>query len=354
MQSICLVRLSALGDVLMCVPLVRALQRHFPQAKITWVISNPAYALVNNMQDIDFVVIDKPNSLLDYWRCWKLFRGRQFDVLLAAQASFRANALYACIRARRKIGYDSLRAKDGHGYFIRETISPGRDHTLEGFLKFAKVLGVHAPEVRWDLPIAPADKAWARGLWPESACALIVNPAASKPERSWLVERYIAVLQVVARAPNMVVVLTGGPGEEDRRLGDLIQAAIPGVINLIGQTKPHQLLALIALADLVLCPDTGPSHMAAAVGTPVIALHAVTNVDISGPYPFRHLAINRYPDAVEQVLNQCVADCVWGTHVHGFAAMRLIEVDEVLAKVQQLLFKKGSSNQALVDGRSAR
>jgi heptosyltransferase I len=117
----------------------------------------------------------------------------------------------------------------------------------------------------------------------------------------------------------------------------LITAAVPEVINLIGQTKPNQLLALIAAADCVLCPDTGPSHMAAAVGTPVIALHAVTNADISGPYPFRHLTVNAYPEAVEQVFGQTVAECVWGRHVHGFVAMHLVGVSAVKERLQQVL-----------------
>ena len=78
--------------------------------------------------------------------------------------------------------------------------------------------------------------------------------------------------------------------------------------------------------------------MAAAMDTPVVALHAVTNADVSGPYPFRHLAVNAYPLAVQQELGQTVEECIWGTHVHGFAAMQLIQVEEVLARVQQVLF----------------
>ncbi len=337
-QSICIVRLSALGDVLMCVPLVRALQQHFPAATLTWVISNPAYSLVQSMQGVEFIVVDKPNHPLDYWRFWQRLRQRRFDVLLAAHASLRANALYACIRATRKIGYDRLRAKDGHAWFIYEAITPGRDHTLEGFLKFARALGISEPNVRWDLVISASDEQWARTRLPANQRILVINPAASKPERSWLVERYIALIRWAVEQPNCCVVLTGGPGAADKRFGDLIQAAVPSVLNLIGQTKPNQLLALIALANCVVCPDTGPAHMAAAMGTPVIALHAVTNPDISSPYPFRQLAVNAYPQAVAQVLGQSVEECAWGTHVHGLAAMQLIGVEEVIARVQQVLF----------------
>ncbi len=132
-KSICIVRLSALGDVLMLVPLVRLLQAKLPDAALTWVISRPAYDLVEGMDGVEFIVINKPNSLADYWHFKKQLAGRKFDVLLATQASFRANLLYPLIRATRKIGYDKLRAKDGHGWFISEAIKPGNDHTLDSF-----------------------------------------------------------------------------------------------------------------------------------------------------------------------------------------------------------------------------
>src|SRR3990167_3389716 len=154
MNKICLVRLSALGDVLMFVPLVRALQRAFPAAKLTWIISPFAYPLVQGMTEIEFIVVDKPKNLSDYWQFRQRLKHRHFDVLLAAQASLRANLLYPLIRATRKIGYDKARAKDAHRWFVRESISPGRDHTLEGFLKFAVPLGVPVAPPIWDLPIA--------------------------------------------------------------------------------------------------------------------------------------------------------------------------------------------------------
>ena len=102
------------------------------------------------------------------------------------------------------------------------------------------------------------------------------------------------------------------------------------------RTKFEQLLALINEADLLLCPDTGPAHMAAAVNTPVIALHAVTSSKVSGPYNYRHLAVDCYPLAVEQVLKTTVANNVWGTHAHGDDTMELVSVAQVVARVGEV------------------
>ena len=238
LKSICLVRLSALGDVLMCVPLVRALQRHMPHAKLTWVISPLAYTLVEGMEGVEFIVLDKPKTLADYWRFKRSLRGRYFDVLIAAQASLRANLLYPCIRAKRKIGYDKARANDGHRWFVREAIAPGRDHTLDGFLKFATPLGVPMASPHWDLAVGEAARLWVDTIRQSKAAPmLVINPAASKPERSWFAERYVDVIRFVQSRWSMQIILIGGPGAQDKALGDAIASHVP-VTNLIGTTHP--------------------------------------------------------------------------------------------------------------------
>lgn len=336
-KSICLVRLSALGDVLMCVPLLRTLQHHFPKAHITWVISKPAYDLVEGMAGVEFVVIDKPSSLRDYWRFRQAFRARHFDVLLALQASFRANLLYPLITATRKIGYGGARAKDGHRLFVRETIPLTPCHTLESFLNFAVPLGVSQPVLRWDMPLTDADETWARErLAHLRGPVLVVNPAASKPERTWALDRYIEVIQFAQSTLGFCVVLTGGPGAYDKIIGEHLVAAFPSVTNLIGQTRPKTLMAVIKHATLVLCPDTGPAHMAVAVGTPVIALHAVTNVAVSGPYTHQEDAVNAYPLALLTRLGKTIDTCRWGTQVHGDDVMNFITVEAVKAKLIQM------------------
>jgi heptosyltransferase I len=335
-RSICIVRLSALGDVLMMVPLIRTLQTYLPHAQLTWIISQPAFDLVEGMDGVEFILIDKPNRLMDYWRFKKQMRGRVFDVLLAPQASLRTNFLYPFIRAKRKIGYDEHRANDAHGLFINERITPGLEHTLDGFLKFAQALGIKERVIRWELPIPTAALEWAEQHLPKQGPILVLNPAASKPERSWPVTRYIEVLHQAREKWDVQIVITGGPGDFDKYLAEQITQVIPA-INLTGKTRPKQLLALISKATVVLCPDTGPSHMSTAVNTPVIALHAVTNPLISGPYLFQHLVVNRYPEAAEKVLGSKSIEDVWGQHVHGDEPMQLISVDEVMEKLTRVL-----------------
>lgn len=338
-KSICIVRLSALGDVLMLVPLIRTLQSFLPKAKLTWIISRPAYDLVEGMTGVEFIVIDKPNHLMDYWRFKQQMKTRHFDVLLATQSSFRANLLYGCIHASRKIGYDTRRAKDGHRWFINERIAAGHDHTLDGFLRFAEVLGIHKTCIRWDLPKNDSDYHWARQQLPKTQNLIFaINPAASKPERSWLASRYIEIIKYVQTHWQAQVILIGGPGLHDKALGDEISQSV-SVTNLIGKTKIKQLLAIIDLVDVLLCPDTGPSHMATAVGTPVIALHAVTSSQVSGPYLYRQLSVDYYPEAVHTILKQTLEKTPWGTHAHGEKTMALVPVKAVIEKIETIFNK---------------
>ncbi|MCX7115074.1 MAG: glycosyltransferase family 9 protein [Gammaproteobacteria bacterium] len=321
----------------MFVPLIRTLQHYFPNATLTWVISRPAYDLVEGLEGVEFMVIEKPKGIRDYYRLYQQFKGRSFDVLLAAQASFSANIVYPLIRAKRKIGYDYLRAKDGHGWFVNESIGEGCDHTLEGFLRFGKAIGATLPVIRWDLPISEEDRAWVKAQVPMQRPILVINPAASKPERSWLIDRYCSIAKMAPSRWGVQVVLTGGPGAHDRDFAEQIQRAAPDCINMVGKTKPKQLLALIEAASGVLCPDTGPSHMGASVSTPVVALHAVTGAGVSGPYPYLDLAVDYYPQALRSILHLEPGQQVWGTHVHDNAAMALIPVDAVVAKLDRIL-----------------
>ena len=339
-QSICIVRLSALGDALMLIPLIRTLQTHLPNASLTWIISRPAYDLVEGIEGIEFIVIDKPNGFKDYWRFKQQMRSCHYDVLIAAQACFRTNFMYPLIRATRKIGFNTLRAKDCHRWVINEAIKSEKDHTLECFLKFAEALGIEKKEIRWDLPILKAHHEWAFTHLPKTTAPIVlVNPAASKSERSWSVKRYIEVIQHLQLRWKAQVVLIGGPGVYDKILGDEIVREIPALTNLIGKTVPKQLLAVISQADLLLCPDTGPSHMGAAVKTPVVALHAVTSSAVSGPYSYRHLAVDCYPEAVNKVLKKTIEANIWGAHAHGKDTMNLVSVAAVIERLDEVLIK---------------
>ena len=110
-------------------------------------------------------------------------------------------------------------------------------------------------------------------------------------------------------------------------------------MNLIGRTTLKQLLAILDRADLLICPDSGPAHMATAVGTPVIGLYATSNRHRTGPYFSQDLVVDRYPEAVQREFGVPVSQLRWGQRVRDPDAMDLIRVEDVIAKVDQVLRK---------------
>jgi heptosyltransferase I len=339
-QRICLVRLSALGDVCLAVPVLRTLRRAFPHAEITWVIGRAAYSLVHGLPGFHFVVLDKLAGGRGYWAAWRELRRHSFDALLAMQASFRAHLLYPAIRAPIRIGFDPSRSRDLHGLFVNRRIISRREHLLDSFFQFAESLGATERVLEWNLPVSKADMEFAsEELGKRAECWLAVNPAASKPERTWSAERYARVCDQAMSRWNCGVVLTGGAAVWERGLAARIQARLQNrerIVNLVGRTTPKQLVAVLARARALLAPDTGPVHLATAVGTPVLGLYAVMTSRLSGPYQAGQWVIDRYDQALRRWKGRDPEEVPWGTRIHSRAAMDLIECDDVLDKLSQL------------------
>ena len=338
------------------VPTVRALVAGFPRAHLTWVIGSAAHALVEGLPGVEFLVIHKQGGMGELLRLRRELRRRKFDVLLAAQASFRANWLYQAIRAPVKIGFDRQRASDLHGWFVNQRIPFRREHLLDSFLSFAEAIGLPRPPVEWGLPLGSEDYAWAdeqlggaKGPW------LAINPAASKAERNWLPDRYAAVLDQVVERHRCRVMFTGA--ERDRKFGETILAASrhrDSVKNLMGRTTPKHLAALLSRTLALLAPDTGPVHLATAVGTPVVGMYAVAPPQLSGPYQTPELVVNRFPEAVRKFLHRDPASVPWKTRVHHTGAMELITVDDVLEKLDRVLKQNSSRADKTESGISPR
>lgn len=340
-KSICLVRLSALGDVCLMVATVKLLQKTFPEAKISWVISDPAYQLVKDLKHIEFIVIKKPRSFSDYKKIYKDLKHREFDVLLAAQASLRVNLLYPAIKAKLKIGFDKKRGRDLQSLFTNRKIEFAKEHLLDSFLRFAYAIGAEKQkDPDCSLTISDKTRVWAKKeLDSFSPPYLLINHSASKEERNWSIAGYVAIADIFIKKYRGSVILTGGSNEQEILAGAKVLAAIStkSAKDLTGKTTPQQLTALIAASNCVLSPDTAAVHIANAVNTPVIGLYAVAPSWLSGAYKQLDNMIDKFPQAVELFLKKDPKMCDWKTRVHDIRAMGLVGISEVEKKLHQLL-----------------
>ncbi|SHE71592.1 heptosyltransferase I [Modicisalibacter ilicicola DSM 19980] len=340
-----MLRLSALGDVCNLVPTVRALQRQWPELRITWIIGKGEHSLLSGLSGVEFIVYDKASGFSGMRALWRELGDRRFDVLLHMQQALRASALSLGVKAEVRIGYDKARSKDWQHWFTHRQLEPHpRAHVLESFMDFARALGVDpaitgCPE--WNLPIPETAYAEASRLTGETAYALI-SPCANprlRNFRNWSAEGYATVIEHLWTQYGLKTLLSGGSSSQEREMGERIRAlaASEAVIDAIGKSSLKGLLALIDRADVVIAPDSGPVHMANALGTPTVGLYATTNPDRAAPYGWRDFVVDRYPEAVRTYLHKEPDEIDWGERVRHPDAMALIQAEDVIERLDVLL-----------------
>ncbi len=340
-DSICLLRLSALGDVTHVVPIVRTLQGHWSQTRLTWIVGRREAELVGDLAGVEFITFDKRAGLRAYRDLRRRLYARRFDVLLDMQVSLRASMASLCVRAPLRLGFDHARAKDLHGLFINRRIPAVPDqHVVDGLFSFLETLGLNKRELRWDIPIPAEARAFAEQQIPEGQRTLIISPCSSHSPRNWRADRYARVADHAMQRWGMRILLCGGPTVRERQYGHAIARHMRRApTNLIGKDTVKQLLALLARADALLSPDSGPVHMATCVGTPVIGLYAATNPARSGPYLSRRWCVDKYDAAARRYRGRPASELAWGTRLEYLGVMDLIEVDEVIATLDGLMNK---------------
>jgi heptosyltransferase I len=314
---------------------VRRLQDNWPDVRITWIIGKTEASLMTEIDDVEFIIFDKSAGRKAYRTVKDALRGRSFDVALCMHASFRANWLYRLIDTPRRIGFDRQRAKDFQWLFTSERIPhQPKQHALEAMLAFASAIGAHATPLRWDFPVDASKVAGAT-----SGPTVVISPCSSSRARNfrnWPVDHYIEIVRYIVEDKGAAVVLTGGPTDLERTYGKQIAEAVP-VTNLIGRTSLTELLAWLDAAQCVICPDSGPAHMATMVATPVIGLYATSDPRRTGPYLSQSTVVNRYPDAARRFLGKTVDELRWGQRIRDKNAMLLVEIDDVREKIDGIL-----------------
>ncbi|GGB57881.1 glycosyltransferase family 9 protein [Shewanella inventionis] len=333
-RSLCLLRLSAIGDVCHAVAMVQAIQKHYPDLAITWVIGKVEYQLLKHLPGIEFVIFDKSKGWRSYTQLRSDLKSQRFDVLLHMQVALRATMASLMIKADVRVGFDKARAKEGQWLVTNHAVEPlATPHVLDGFMGFAKAIGVTDLTPRWDIPVPQSDTDFASQLIGD-AKVMVICAAASKAERNWLPERYAAAADY-AISQGYKVMLCGGPTVLEKNLADVIQSHSQHTFdNQVGKTSLTQLLALLKQACFVLAPDTGPLHMAVTQGTPVIGLYAHSNPGRTGPYCYRDYTVSVYQEVVAQ---QVDGDVKWGKRAKGEHLMAMIETDDVIKSMKKLI-----------------
>ena len=303
LDRIGIVMMSAVGDAVHVLPVINALKRHAPAARITWVLQPGPATLVRGHPAVDDIV------LFDRTRGWRAFTDvrrelatRPFDLVINLQVYFKAGIVTSLTRAPVKLGFDRARARDLNWLFTTHRIPPREpQHVQDQYFEFLTALGVAHEPPSWGLGPWPHERAWQRDFFSPIArptAAIVV--ATSKPQKDWLPERWAEVSDSLYEDFGLQPVLVGGKSDRERAAERAIMGrARNKPISALGSGL-RNLVGILDGSALVLAPDTGPLHMAVALERPVISLMGYTNPKRTGPYRRYHdLIVDAYGDPGE-------------------------------------------------------
>ena len=331
MTRILIVKLGALGDVVHAIPVAAALRRAFPSARIDWLVS------AKHREILDLVpVIDRRLVMNDarLFAAVRELRGNRYDVAIDLQGLMKSAALARLSGARRVIGFTSRYAREGLArWFYTDAHDPGgggmyhvdERHVVQTNLGLLETLGIQPGP-----PEFPIDRV-------ESAVATLVagrtggryallNPGAAWPNKRWPPARLAAIAATLRDRHALPSVVAWGPGEESLAR-DVVDRS-SGAAMLSPQTTIADLVALARGASLYLSGDTGPAHIAAAVGTPIVGIYGPTRPSRNGPWSPDDVTVSRADVCQCHHLRQCRLKTM---------CLEDIQVDEVLAAVERRL-----------------
>jgi heptosyltransferase I len=328
-QRIAIVLLSALGDVVHALPLVASLKAAAPRSRIEWIVQPVPAEVARAHPAVDRVwLFDRKSGWRAYREFRRAMRDERFDVAIDLQVYAKASILTAMLDAERKIGFDRARARELNWLVTTDRIPahpPG--HVADQYLEFADYLGA-ARRYEWDFALSDAERAAQAtffGAIPAPVAALVIGT--SKRVKEWIPERWARTAQALHATWGYEVVIVGGESPNETALAREIVALAPGAVRDVRHQDVRRMIWLIDGSALVVGLDTGPYHMAVALGVPAVGLFGYLDPARVGP-------THRFLDLVVDVWREPGEPWHPPRSANRGARVNLIEVDDVLEKVE--------------------
>ncbi len=295
---IALIKPSALGDILNALPVLAALRRRFPDAHLAWVVNRGYAPLLERHPDIDELIpFDRAaprggtlGGAVAFVRFLRLLRRRRFDLAIDLQGLLRSGLMTLATGAPLRVGLASSREGARWCYTHRVDDVTGVGHAVDRCWRVAEALGAAGP-MSFALAVDEPERRWALdtlAAWPRPWIA--VGAGARWRTKRWPPEHFAALLRRAVAQFGGTAVFLGAADEAD--VSRAVAAAFGGpALDLTGRTTLPRLAAVLAAADVLLANDTGPLHLAVALGRPVVAPYTCTQVALNGPYGQFHRAV---------------------------------------------------------------
>jgi heptosyltransferase I len=304
LDNVCIVMMSALGDAVHVLPVVNALKRHNPACRITWILQAGPASLIRGHPAVDEIIIFERGAKWSrkYPDIRRKLKGRRFDLVLDLQAFFKASIVTALVNAPVKVGFDRARAPDLNWLFTNSRIpAHAPQHVQNQYFEFLHHIGVQPEPVEWNLGPWPHELERKRELLTgvDRPIVLLVI-GTSHPEKQWMPDRWAQLADAMWERYGLTPVLVGGRSDAELATErEIVRTAHCRVVSTLGAPL-RELVGLIDEAELVISLDTGPMHMAVAMGKPTVALMGYVNPKRTGPFrSFHDLLVDAYGDPDE-------------------------------------------------------
>jgi len=317
-MNILIVKLSAIGDVIHTLPSLATLRELYPRAHISWVVEEAAADLIRNHPCLNEVLVSGRKrwsrnlrsghfrqTLSEISTFIKMLRQRHYDLVIDFHGLFKSSMIVLLSGGKRKLGYDSW--QELSGLFLTEKIPEDMNkHAVDRYLDFSRYLGAKTGRIQFVLPADPGAEEKARVLMHnhnlEDKKFIAFNPVALWPTKLWNNQKFAHLGDLINNELQMKVVFTGSEKEPIEKITSSMKT---DGVNMGGETSLLDLACLYKKARMVISTDSGPMHLAAAVGTPVIALFGPTDPARTGPYGAGHTIIRAGVDCSPCLLKKC-------------------------------------------------
>jgi lipopolysaccharide heptosyltransferase I len=286
-ERILIIKPSAIGDIVHALPVLNLIRRRWPAAHITWLVTPACAAIVDGHPQIDEIMTFDRKGMSTAWRspiaALKLLvlhgdiRSRKFDLVIDLQGLFRSAWFAGQTKCPLRIGFANAR-EFGWMFYTHRVEASWEDHAVERYLCVAEALGLDTSLVEFHFAVNDHDRSELTSMMPDSEPYAVLLPGANWDSKRWPAERFTALVQPIRDRFGLRSVVAGGPGDCE------LAAKITHAHDLTGKTNIRQLVALLQRAKLVIAGDTGPMHIAAALGKPLVTMYGPTDPVMTGPF----------------------------------------------------------------------
>ena len=330
--SILIILMGSLGDVARGLCLVSHIKAHLPESRITWLVEPKCADLVGLHPQIDHVIeFKRKRSMAAMWDLYQKLQKEHFDITLDLQRHLKSGFFSLLAGAKRRIGFHRKNAKELNWLFNNESIPYYHENLpkLDHYLKFTEHLGLPEPDsLDFGLNSIEINRLVPPAVVEIQNSFLAVVMGSSWESKDWSFEGHCNLVQHVIKSQNRHVVLLGGSDQWTVAEKLIEKADSPNIINLTGNSL-IEMTAVLKAAAAAVGPDSGPGHLAAAVGTPYVTLFGPTPASRHVPYGCEHLIVQSDLECAPCYQKQCPE--------RNNRCMRNIKVDDVAQKISMAL-----------------